>query len=120
MNITINDKIYKEIVSYCELNALDVTTFINELIKKNFMVEKYGDRPGIKQQITNPVTQTSETIKIEKEVNNTVVKEEIKEDTVELKDNNVNDLLNREISDKKISSDDEPILEEKPKRRKLK
>ena len=53
MQVTIKDKLYKDIVSYCELNGLEVNGFINDLLKKNFMIEKYGEKPGIsKSQVS--------------------------------------------------------------------
>ena len=47
MQVEIKDKLYKDIVGYCETNNLDVNVFINDLLKKGFTVEKYGERPEI-------------------------------------------------------------------------
>jgi hypothetical protein len=40
------DKIlHKDIKEYCQLNGLVMKDFVNKLLKKAFMVEKYGDKP---------------------------------------------------------------------------
>jgi len=57
MQVEIKDKLYKDILSYCVLNELDVTNFVNDLLKKQFVVEKYGERPAIFEQ-TKKVEQT--------------------------------------------------------------
>jgi hypothetical protein len=57
MQVEIKDKLYKDILSYCVLNELDVTNFVNDLLNKQFVVEKYGERPAIFEQ-TKKVEQT--------------------------------------------------------------
>lgn len=44
-NVNINEDLYKDIRKYCKLNKLTVSVFINDLLKKGFMVEKYDDAP---------------------------------------------------------------------------
>lgn len=44
-NVNINEGLYKDIREYCKLNKLTVSVFINDLLKKSFMVEKYDDAP---------------------------------------------------------------------------
>ena len=70
MKVTIKDKLYKDIVAYCELNGLEVNGFINDLLKKNFMIEKYGEKPGIsKSQVSEPLNEPiNESIKPEIDV----------------------------------------------------
>lgn len=64
MQVTIKDKLYKDIVSYCELNGLEVNGFINDLLKKNFMIEKYGEKPGIsKSQVSEPLKPEIDAVK---------------------------------------------------------
>lgn len=41
----IETKLHNEIKEYCKLNNLKVNIFINELLKKAFMREKYGEAP---------------------------------------------------------------------------
>lgn len=46
----IDEKLLKDIESYCNINCLDTKEFINNILKKGFMVEKYGNRPGVQIQ----------------------------------------------------------------------
>lgn len=46
----INKKLLDDITSYCKLNNIEIKEFINQLLKKAFMVEKYGDRPMSKEK----------------------------------------------------------------------
>lgn len=43
--IEIDKKLHKDIKEYCQLNGLIMKDFVNKLLKKAFMVEKYGDKP---------------------------------------------------------------------------
>ena len=43
--INIEDKLYQDIKEYCKLNKLTISVFVNDLLKKNFLVEKYNDAP---------------------------------------------------------------------------
>ena len=43
--VNIEDKLYEDIREYCKLNKLTISVFVNDLLKKNFMVEKYNDAP---------------------------------------------------------------------------
>ena len=44
-SIKIEAELYKDITEYCKANGLKINKFCNELLKKAFMVEKYGDIP---------------------------------------------------------------------------
>ena len=44
-NVNIDDKLYQEIREYCRLNKLTISVFVNDLLKKTFLVEKYDDAP---------------------------------------------------------------------------
>lgn len=49
----IETKLYNEIKEYCKLNNLKANIFINELLKKAFMREKYGEAPfNVKPKIS--------------------------------------------------------------------
>ena len=91
-NIQINDsELYGRIVEYCKINGLKLGSFVTEMLRKQFMVEQYGDVPfggitlvGIKTDDPKPMeavlvnydlAETTETItngpikeKYEKEV----------------------------------------------------
>lgn len=43
--IELDKKLHKDIKEYCQLNGLVMKDFVNKLLKKAFMVEKYGDKP---------------------------------------------------------------------------
>lgn len=43
----IDKKLYSDIKDYCKANNLKIGEFINELLQKAFMIEKYGDKPPI-------------------------------------------------------------------------
>lgn len=44
MDLKINDKLYNEIVKFCEFNDItDVNKYINNLLINAFNIEKYGD-----------------------------------------------------------------------------
>ena len=48
MKIEVSDKLYKlyyDIQLYCVLNELDFDEYITDLLKKSFMIDKYGERP---------------------------------------------------------------------------
>lgn len=73
MEITIKDKLYKDIIEYCKLNnIIDSNSFINNLIKEQFMVLKYGIKPFANEQKEE------------------VVINEISEETQQVYDRNVN------------------------------
>ena len=40
----IDAKLLREIEGYCELNGLNAEEYVNYLLKKAFMIEKYGDK----------------------------------------------------------------------------
>lgn len=44
-NVNVDDKLYQEIREYCRLNKLTISVFVNDLLKKGFLVEKYDDAP---------------------------------------------------------------------------
>lgn len=46
MLIEIDEKLVNQINEYCLLNEIDEKKFIYKLLNKQFMVEKYGEKPG--------------------------------------------------------------------------
>ena len=71
--IDIDEKLHKEIKEYCKANNLKIGQFVTELLRKAFIVEKYGDRPPMfankKPVKTIKVEETTTTT--EKEVTTT-------------------------------------------------
>lgn len=43
--ISINDKLYDEIKSYCSLNNMKITDFCNEALQNAIAYSKFGDAP---------------------------------------------------------------------------
>lgn len=99
MNIEIKDKLYKDIESYCALNELDFNDYVNDLLKKAFMEEKYGDRPFSK--VPTP-TEVEIEVKKNEETNEYVV--EAKETTIPIETD-----INPQISSNEIISIDRPM-----------
>lgn len=44
-NISIGERLYKDIKDYCEFNSLKLNEFVEDLLKKSFAVEKFGAAP---------------------------------------------------------------------------
>ncbi len=68
MLVTIKDRLFKDIQSYCSINDLDIETYINDILKKSFMIEKYGEKPCVKpvKEKTEPINEPKkEPIKTE-------------------------------------------------------
>lgn len=49
--IKIDEKLYFSISEYCKINNLKIEDYVNSLLKKKFMVDKYGDRPAGNTQV---------------------------------------------------------------------
>lgn len=110
-NISISDRLYKDIKDYCELNSLKLNEFVESLLKKSFAVEKFGESPfdfGVKSQeavVVTPKSQKAEVFEeavaqiIEKSTETMPTPEEIKDKTEE------------------IFQKEEPKVEQKPKRK---
>lgn len=61
--IEIDKKLHKDIKEYCQLNGLVMKDFVNKLLKKAFMMEKYGDKPFAEPKMSNLEKETIEKIK---------------------------------------------------------
>ena len=61
--IELDKKLHKEIKEYCQLNGLIMKDFVNKLLKKAFMVEKYGDKPFAEPKMSNLEKEAIEKIK---------------------------------------------------------
>lgn len=40
-----DDKLFEEIVSYCKLNKISIKMFCTDMLRKQFLIEKFGDVP---------------------------------------------------------------------------
>ena len=61
--IELDKKLHKDIKEYCQLNGLVMKDFVNKLLKKAFMVEKYGDKPFAEHKMSNLEKDAIEKIK---------------------------------------------------------
>jgi len=86
MVVNIEDKLYKGIQDYCSLNDLKIGKFINELLEKQFRIEKFGSRPffnGIPERIVNE-PQDNNTVMTENGVVETVKRKKTKKEKPEV------------------------------------
>ena len=63
----IDNNLKRDIENYCVLNDLNVDIFINKILKKAFLVEKYGDKPNIFNTSAKKVISYSFHCKFEKD-----------------------------------------------------
>ena len=63
----IDNNLKRDIENYCVLNDLNVDIFINKILNKAFLVEKYGDKPNIFYTSSKKVISYSFHCKFEKE-----------------------------------------------------
>lgn len=118
--IQINNELYKDIQAFCKMNSLKIADFINEMVEKQFLVEKYGDISfgTINHSSNRKISQ------IETENGLNVVCEEpekeVKETPVEV-DRNITNSPQENEPNGEIESPvyDKPVIPQKPKRRKL-
>ena len=61
--IELDKKLHKDIKEYCQLNGLVMKDFVNKLLKKAFMVEKYGDKPFAEPKMSKLENEAIEKIK---------------------------------------------------------
>ncbi len=48
-SVSIDDKLYGDIKDYCDINNLRMREYVETLIRKSFMVDKYGATPFAKE-----------------------------------------------------------------------
>ena len=101
----IDERLMRDIEQYCGLNGLDVESYVNGLIRRAFMVDKYGDRPRPLASVWKKREEKADEKSVEYTFN---VK--IEEETEKYKPSNI------EKDEKQI---DNVKKEEKPKKRKL-
>ena len=106
--ILIDEILYQDIKEYCELNNIKTNVFINKILKKSFMIEKFGESPfeNIKKQ--------KDIIETNVQDNNSFKKEEIKEKPY------INDAIEEKTKETSILKEEIIFNENKPKKRKLK
>ena len=50
-----DDNFYNELYEYCKINGLKISSFVTDLLKKQFLIEQYGDTPFGKIESIKPV-----------------------------------------------------------------
>ena len=111
MTIDIEPKLYKDISTYCKANGIVIKEYVNELLKKQFMCDKYGERPGfIKKDIHEQDVFVPNPVEHFEEKHN---------DIPSIKDKFESDVVEQEVTTQEKEEEKE-IIVEKPKRRKLK
>lgn len=100
----IEKKLYDDIKSYCKLNNLKVNSFINNLLKKAFNVEKYGESPFVLKKNTS-------------EKNNNLEEDKVGEKIVidDLEENSDNSLIENDIN--LVDNNIKLVIKEKKKRK---
>jgi hypothetical protein len=88
MVFNLNDKLYKSIKDYCDINEIDIETYITNALKTYLMKDKYGEKPEIKknrdtdlpsEHKENKQTNKTPQKKVEKK-EEVMIKEEVKEE----------------------------------------
>lgn len=52
ITVTLSDTLLKDIENYTYYNGINVSEFMTELIKKGFMIEKYGNKPLVRNKMS--------------------------------------------------------------------
>ena len=50
-----DDNFYNELCEYCKINGLKISSFVTDLLKKQFLIEQYGDIPFGKMEEIKPI-----------------------------------------------------------------
>lgn len=115
-NVNIEDSLYEQIREYCKLNKLTISVFVNDLLRKTFMVEKYDEAPPFfkknKVVVNIPTVRHEEPMSIQVEVEAPAVDEPINE----LVDEPINE-PNEPEKPKEEKKDEELSPKEKARRR---
>ena len=140
MEITIDDKLYKDIFSYCDLNGIGFLGYVNKLLKEAYMIDKYGEKPGIghvERQYEPPLPSNED--KVEKEEttvvdggvmvevvdnNKTAETEKVEvEDDIDIKNLELNKALKDGVFNDELSDEtpvvDKPVVTKRKLKRKL-
>ena len=114
-NVSISAKLYKEIKDYCTLNELKVNVFVEELLRKAFNVEKFGDAPFIKFREGESGQESGQSVQIppkQPQITDEYVK------MIDSKKHEMPDEPINELNDEPNNEPNEPITEPKPKKTK--
>lgn len=116
--VNIEDKLYESIKDYCKLNKLTIGTFINDLLKKNFMVEKYDDAPPFFKK-KEPEIEPIQSDIIKKMVEEKTPQEFEQEYLVNPEPVKKKDYVKPEVISKEIKKDERALTEKEKARRRI-
>lgn len=75
MTVDIDKNLHRDIKGYCDLNGLKISDFVNELLRKAFLKEKYGEMPPFlmreekkEETVTSPVVEDEKEVEPEVEI----------------------------------------------------
>lgn len=85
----IEKKLNKEITDYCKANNLQKGDFINRLLKKAFLLEKYGEKPFQKNEAIDDIKNEYKTEKDKDKITEEKPIQELKIETEEPKIENI-------------------------------
>lgn len=128
-----DDKLYNDIVEFCKINNKKINLFCQELLRIQFLIEKYGDTPFGKviHEVTLPPVIPKDKIKLiqptidklvddyTKNINNKIIEDITKNDissTLSKKDDNNENFINDEEILKKNTIE---IKVEEPKKKNI-
>lgn len=81
MNNIIENSLFNDIQEYCNVNSLDVNEFINTLLRRSFVIERYGERPCISRKNSifaeDKKNDTSSTVDLHEEVHQESTRETV-------------------------------------------
>ena len=117
MEITIDDKLYRNISDYCEVNQLDFCIYVNKLLKDSFMIDKYGESPFAKalqqEALIMPNDDVQDAVNVEEE-KEAVVK--VEEPVQEIKkEEEVKKTIKKESKKEEKKEEPEPQVDSEPK-----
>lgn len=116
--IQVKNTLYNDIKEYCDLNNLKVNIFINELIEKSFLIEKYGSSP-----FNNFREKINDTVEIPEPIQEVIDNhfwEMLDEEKPQEEVIPVPEELKKNFEENITKTIIQPKIENKPKRRRLK
>jgi hypothetical protein len=116
-NVNIDDKLYQEIREYCRLNKLTISVFVNDLLKKTFLVEKYDDAPPFFKKKEPEI----ETVQVDlNKIKEEKTPEEFKQEyLVEPEPIKKKDYVKPEVISMEIKKDEQALTEKEKARRRI-
>lgn len=115
--VKLDEKLINDIKEYCILNNIeDITKFVNKLLKKSFMEEKYGNKPEI---FTKEEFPKKEEVDVAKEMNKLLQESPEMQKIIQRTNKEIVDtIMNMETKKDHVQVINDQEIEEKPKKSK--